>query len=134
MSDLPRLDHMEPDQIDSLGGEAQGPLIWWKAPDRGVVINSEELQAEARTLGAWDYTDTARRGLHTNTVLGTTWIPIAHQPFPLYRAKVRHADHSLLTAAGIPAPRQTPEGVLWSPGLDAQVGRPAQVSRRTGIA
>lgn len=77
---------------------------------------------------------TARWGLHTRTVLGTTWIPIAHQPFPLYRAKVRSADHALLTAVGIPAPSQTPQGVLWSPGLDAQVGRPARVSRGSRTA
>jgi uncharacterized protein len=70
---------------------------------------------------------TARWGLHTRTTLGTIWIPIAHPPFPLHRASLRHADHALLTAAGVPAPTEAPVGVLWSPGLDARVGRPARV-------
>jgi uncharacterized protein len=70
---------------------------------------------------------TARWGLHTRTALGTTWIPIAHPPLPLHRAGLRHADHALLTAAGVPASTAAPVGVLWSPGLDARVGRPARV-------
>jgi uncharacterized protein len=70
---------------------------------------------------------TARWGVHTRTALGTTWIPIAHPPFPLHHAGLRHADHALLTAAGVPAPTEAPVGVLWSPGLDARVGRPARV-------
>jgi uncharacterized protein len=70
---------------------------------------------------------TARWGLHTRTTLGTTWIPIAHPPFPLRSARLRHADYELLTAAGVQPPSEASVGVLWSPGLSAQVGRPARV-------
>jgi uncharacterized protein YqjF (DUF2071 family) len=70
---------------------------------------------------------TARWGLHVRTTLGTTWVQIAHPPFPLHRARLRHADDELLTAAGVPPPTHAPVGVLWSPGLDAQVGRPLRV-------
>jgi uncharacterized protein YqjF (DUF2071 family) len=70
---------------------------------------------------------TARWGLHTRTALGTTWIPIAHQPFPLHRGRLRHADDALLSAAGVPVTSEAPVSVLWSPGLDAKVGRPARV-------
>jgi uncharacterized protein YqjF (DUF2071 family) len=72
---------------------------------------------------------TARWGLHTRTTVGTTWIPIAHPPFPLHSARLRHADYELLTAAGVPPPRDAPVGVLWSPGLNAQVGRPSRIER-----
>jgi hypothetical protein len=68
-----------------------------------------------------------------NYALLAALILIAHPPFPLHRAGLRHADHALLTAAGVPAPTEAPVGVLWSPGLDARVGRPARVPQpRTG--
>jgi uncharacterized protein len=105
-----------------------------RIPSRLAANIEIDVEAPVDHASALDVFLTARWGLHTRTVLGTTWIPIAHQPFPLYRAKVRHAELALLTAVGIPAPSQTPEGVLWSPGLDAQVGRPARVSRRTRTA
>jgi uncharacterized protein len=73
---------------------------------------------------------TARWGLHARTALGTTWIPIAHPPFPLHRARLRRADSDLLTAAGVPIPGEPAVGVLWSPGLDAQVGRPLRIDQR----
>jgi uncharacterized protein YqjF (DUF2071 family) len=71
---------------------------------------------------------TARWGLHTRTFWGLTWVPIAHDFWPLHQAELRHADESLLTAAGVPAPSQGPVSVLWSPGLDAQIGRPVRVN------
>jgi uncharacterized protein len=71
---------------------------------------------------------TARWGLHTRTVRGTTWVPITHLPFVLYRARLLHADQTLLVAAGVPISDEAPVGVLWSPGLDAQVGRPHRLA------
>jgi uncharacterized protein len=70
---------------------------------------------------------TARWGLHTRTTLGTTWIPIAHPPFPLRSARVRQADYELLAEAGVLPPSDSPIGVMWSPRVDAQVGRPTRV-------
>jgi len=71
---------------------------------------------------------TARWGLHTRILRGTTWVPITHPPFELYRARVLQADTKLLLAAGMPTPGEAPVGALWSPGLDAQIGRPRRIS------
>jgi uncharacterized protein YqjF (DUF2071 family) len=105
-----------------------------RTPSRLAADIEIDVEAPVDQASALEIFLTARWGLHTRTVLGTTWIPIAHQPFALYRAKVRSAELALLTAVGIRAPSSTPEGVLWSPGLDAQVGRPAHVSGRTTTA
>jgi uncharacterized protein len=67
---------------------------------------------------------TARWGLHTRALRGTTWVPITHPPFPLHQARALHAEQELLTCVGVPTPDEAPVGVLWSPGLDAQIGRP----------
>ncbi len=76
---------------------------------------------------AFDVFLTARWGLHTRTLRGTTWVPITHPPFVLHRARLLHADEALLVAAGIPAPNDTPVGVLCSPGLVVQIGRPVRL-------
>jgi uncharacterized protein YqjF (DUF2071 family) len=76
---------------------------------------------------------TARWGLHTRTPLGTTWIPIAHPPFPLHRGRLRNADHLLLVAAGVPHPSDAPVSVLWSHGVDAEIGPPRRVHRSNGV-
>ena len=84
-----------------------------------------DIDAPVDHPSALDIFLTARWGLHTRTALGTTWVPIAHPPFPLHRARLRYADDVLLTAAGVPHPSgAAPVGVLWSPQLDAEVGRP----------
>jgi uncharacterized protein len=67
---------------------------------------------------------TARWGLHTHAQRGTTWVPITHAPLPLHQARPLHADEELLACLGVPVPDEAPVGVLWSPGLDAQIGRP----------
>jgi uncharacterized protein YqjF (DUF2071 family) len=73
---------------------------------------------------------TARWGLHTRTVRGTTWVPVTHAPFRLHRAGVLHADKELLVSAGVPMPDDAPVGVLWSPGLAARIGRPQRLAVR----
>ncbi len=98
-----------------------------RIPSRLAAQIEIDVELPADHPSALEVFLTARWGVHTRTALGTTWIPIAHPPFPLHHADLRHADHALLTAAGVPAPTEAPLGVLWSPGLDAQVGRPAQV-------
>lgn len=67
---------------------------------------------------------TTRWGLHTRTGSMTAWIPVAHRPWPLYRGRLRHADVDFVVAAGVPPPDGEPVSVLWSPGVDADVGRP----------
>lgn len=107
---------------------AAGYQIRRRTPSRHLVAQvAIDVDASVDQPSALEIFLTARWGLHTRTTLGTTWIPIAHPPFPLHRARLRHADHELLTVAGVPPPSEESVGVLWSPGLSAQVGRPTRV-------
>jgi hypothetical protein len=71
---------------------------------------------------------TARWGLHTDTLRGTTWVPVTHPPFLLHQARPLQAGKELLAHLGVPVPDEAPVGVLWSPGLDAQIGRPHRLA------
>jgi fructosamine-3-kinase len=53
--DLPDLDQMEPDQIDSMGGGVDAATYLVKRPDGDIVVklNSEGLESEARALRSW---------------------------------------------------------------------------------
>ena len=127
---LPRVpylwSHLEPVRAESPA--VAGFRLRRRLPSRLVAdieIDIDQL-VNPSPLDIWF---TSRWGLHTRTVLGTTWIPIAHPPFRLHSARLRRIDHGLLTAVGIPAPSGGPVSALWSPGLDARVGRPARVPR-----
>jgi uncharacterized protein YqjF (DUF2071 family) len=132
---LPRVpyfwSHVEPVRPNPA---AAGLRLGRRLPRRLAAQIAIDVEAPVDHASALDVFLTARWGLHTRTVLGTTWIPIAHQPFPLHRAKVRSADLELLTAVGVPAPNEPPVGVLWSPGLDAEVGRPSRVTQQVRTA
>ncbi|MBE3001360.1 DUF2071 domain-containing protein [Nocardiopsis sp. HNM0947] len=64
---------------------------------------------------------TARWGLHTRHLGRTRWVQIHHQPWPLHRARLRHLDGDLLTAAGVEPLTGEPASVLWSPGLTCEL-------------
>jgi uncharacterized protein YqjF (DUF2071 family) len=126
---LPRLpyhwSYVEPVRPDSV---AAGYQIRRRMPSRHLAAQVViDVDASVDQPSALQVFLTARWGLHTQTTLGTTWIPIAHPPFPLDSARLRHADYELLTAAGVPPPSDASVGVLWSRGLSAQVGRPTRV-------
>jgi uncharacterized protein len=99
-----------------------------RLPPRLVAQVEVEVGELVPRLSALDVFLTARWGLHTRTILGSTWIPITHPPYVLHRARLLHADDALLVAAGVPISDERPVGVLWSPGLDAQVGRPDRLA------
>jgi uncharacterized protein len=46
-----------------------------------------------------------------------------HPPWPLHRAEAVSVNDSLITAAGLPAPRGEPL-VHYSPGVNVRIGRP----------
>jgi uncharacterized protein len=57
-----------------------------------------------------------------------TWYRSArarHQPWPLYRARVRAVDDHLIAAAGLPQPGGEPLA-HYSPGVNVRIGRPEQ--------
>ncbi|GAB3206320.1 DUF2071 domain-containing protein [Marinactinospora endophytica] len=66
---------------------------------------------------------TARWGLHTRHLGATHWVRIAHRPWELHHATLVAARgcSALLTAAGLPDPREPPSSVLWAPGAVASV-------------
>jgi len=75
--DLPGLDEMRSDQIDSLGGGVDAATYLVKGSDGDVVVklNSEGLEAEARTLRAWKpYTQ------RVPDVLGLGMVPSSGEP------------------------------------------------------
>jgi uncharacterized protein YqjF (DUF2071 family) len=66
---------------------------------------------------------TARWGLHERWYGGrTVYLPVAHPPWPLRRARLLDLDEDLVAAAGLPAPSGPPCSVLYSPGVSAYVG------------
>lgn len=125
---LPRVpylwSHLEPLRAESPA--VAGFRLRRRLPSRLVVDIEIDIDRPVQKPSPLDIWFTSRWGLHTRTILGTTWIPITHPPFLLHTARLRRADHALLTAAGVPSPSGGPVSVVWSPGLHAQVGRPAR--------
>jgi uncharacterized protein len=70
---------------------------------------------------------TARYGLHTGWGPWTMWGPAEHEPWPLHRAELVSLEDQLVTAAGLPAPAESPVSVLWSPGVRSRFGMPRRV-------
>lgn len=66
---------------------------------------------------------TARFGLHSRFRGRTLYVPNAHSPWPLYRARLTLLRDELVGAAGIHV-AGPPESVLFSPGVRTQFGRP----------
>jgi len=64
--------------------------------------------------------------------LGRLWrVPVAHPPWPLYRATCDGAAgaEGLLASVGLPAPAGAPV-VTWSPGVDTRIGVPRPATAR----
>jgi uncharacterized protein len=97
-----------------------------RLPPRLVANVEIEIGEPLAQPSALEVFLTARWGLQTRTLRGTAWVPIAHAALPLHRARLRNVDDALLLAAGLPALREEPLGVLWSPGLEAAIGHPVR--------
>ena len=75
--------------------------------------------ALARVLTSrWGLVSATRRGRLAHA-------PVDHRPWPLQQGQVRDLEDGLLAGAGLPAPQGDPH-VVWSPGVDVRVGRPAR--------
>lgn len=69
----------------------------------------------------------ARWGLYSHAGRKSLrYAPVEHPPWPLQRASVVSLDDSLITAAGLPAPRSEPH-VMFSSGVPVLVGLPHKV-------
>ena len=70
-----------------------------------------------------DHWLTARYQLYSSSGGGLRYALAEHDPWRLYRARLLHADTSLIEAAGLPQPVGPPI-VHWSPGVAVRVGYP----------
>jgi uncharacterized protein YqjF (DUF2071 family) len=71
---------------------------------------------------------TARWGLYSATRRGSLrYAAVDHEPWPLYRATLRHLDDRLVSVAGFERPLGEPL-VMYSPGVKVRVGLPRKVS------
>jgi uncharacterized protein len=69
---------------------------------------------------------TARWGMHSTFAGRGLWLPVQHESWPLYRARLVELDDSLIAAAGVtPAGPMLPP--LWSPGVHVSFGAPVRV-------
>jgi fructosamine-3-kinase len=96
--DLPGLDQMAPDQVDSMGGGVDAATYLVKRPDRDVVVklDSEGLEAEARALRAWKpYTDRVPEVLGLGTVPSSGDPPIKY----LILAALKNDDGDVVETA-----------------------------------
>jgi uncharacterized protein YqjF (DUF2071 family) len=67
---------------------------------------------------------TARWGLHNAAYGRLAYLPNAHPRWPLHRAELLGCDETLVAAAGLPQPAGDPVSVLYSPGVQVQLGPP----------
>lgn len=66
----------------------------------------------------------ARWGLYSKGFRGALrYAPVDHEKWPLYSATLLNIDDSLVTSAGLSAPRGEPH-VMFSPGVSVRVGLP----------
>jgi fructosamine-3-kinase len=96
--DLPGLDQMEHDQIDSMGGGVDAATYLVKRPDGDVVVklNSEGLESEARALRSWtSYTDRVPDVLGLGTVPSSGDPPIKY----LLLAALKNDDGDVIETA-----------------------------------
>ena len=96
--ELPDLDQLEPDQIDSMGGGVDAATYLVKSPNGDVVVklNNEGLEAEARALRSWKpYTDRVPEVLGVGTVPSSGEPPIKY----LLLAALKNDDGDVIETA-----------------------------------
>lgn len=69
---------------------------------------------------------TARWGLFARVAGSTSYLPLAHRPWPLHEASAVDVDSNLVRAAGFDIDDE-PVSLLWSPGVDAVFRAPSRV-------
>ncbi len=88
---------------------------------------------EADELTERDHFLTALFRLYTTFRHGLSYVPVEHDPWPLFRARVLRLDEDLIAATGLPAPEGDPL-VHYSPGVEVKVGGPVTVERSALLA
>lgn len=98
-----------------------------RSASRGAGVVRIEVGAPISQPSPLEHFLTARWGLCERHLGRTRYLPNAHQPWPLHRARLLACDTAPLTAAGIPVDDAEPVSVLFSPGVEARFGRPLPV-------
>jgi fructosamine-3-kinase len=96
--ELPDLDHLGPDQIESMGGGVDAATYLVKSRDGDIVVklNSEGLEAEARALRSWKpYTERVPEVLGIGTVPSSGHPPIKY----LLLAALKNDDGDVIETA-----------------------------------
>ncbi len=130
--DLPTLDELQPDQVDSLGGGVDAATYLIKRPDGDVVVklNSEGLDAEARALGAWQpYTKRVPEVLGLGTVPSSGDPPIKY----LILAALKNDDGDVVETADAFLERSQESARELGRAVGAELHRLHQAVDRTGF-
>lgn len=96
------------------------------APRAGTVVRIA-LGAPISRPSPLEHFLTARWGLCERHAGRTRYLPNAHEPWPLRRARLLECDTTPLTAAGLPVGDAEPVSVLYSPGVTARFGAPLPI-------
>lgn len=94
-----------------------------------VVVTRGPRLTEETT--AFEHFVTARWFLHNPHPLGSYCLPVAHVRWPAHRAEIVDVDDVLVRAAGLTPRTVQPASALWSPGVNASIGRPGRISPRS---
>ena len=97
----------------------------WPAPAGARSRISVRIGEQVAEPSALEHFVTARWGLHNDWYGRGLYLPNAHPRWPLFRAELLHLDQNLISAAGLPDPREPPVSVLYSPGVPVRFGPPA---------
>jgi fructosamine-3-kinase len=130
--DLPDLDQMKPDQIDSMGGGVDAVTYLVKRPDGDVVVklNSEGLESEARALRSWKpYTERVPDVLSLGTVPSSEDPPIKY----LLLAALKNDDGDVIETADKFLERSQQSARELGRALGTELHRLHQAVDRTGF-
>jgi uncharacterized protein YqjF (DUF2071 family) len=106
-----------------------GPMVtyrsrrqWPPAADHHIVVEPGSPLA-AEELDERDHFLTGRWRAFIRMAGRVVYVPVEHQPWPLWRVRIHQLDEDLLVAAGLPAPGGEPVA-HYSPGVDVRLGAP----------
>ncbi|MFN2607770.1 MAG: YqjF family protein [Acidimicrobiales bacterium] len=93
-----------------------------RAAGHDIVVRPDRPHGDGEA-SAFDHWLTGRWRAYTTPAGRLAVVPVAHEPWPLWRAELVSLEETTVAAAGLPAPVGAPL-VHWSPGVDVRLGRP----------
>jgi fructosamine-3-kinase len=130
--DLPGLDQLHPDQVESMGGGVDAATFLVKRPDGDVVVklNSEGLEAEAGALKAWKpHTDRVPKVLGLGTVPASGDPPVKY----LILAALKNDDGEVVETADDYLERSPASARELGRALGAELQRLHEAVDKTGF-